>query len=426
MSSKVQDHIEILNAQTPRNQFLTTANGSSIAHVPMGGKNAPAYTVVAEQSTSLAEQPSSYSVQPFTTVPSSALQGGGASIVDFKIPAHTGIMTNVVANMSVFNSSMANTHLWELPVLPFQLRRVQILQGSTQVGLDILPDQIWKYYGYSSTLNELTILQNTTGIDRNTYANSGKTIPANSTRVYSIDLAPLLSICQARVCCKYCDEITLRFYIEDISVTCPTNTNTTNAGLQLANMTLTITERVMSNEHQKRLANDYKRGPVSGRAIEYKQELQTINCVAGSDVMLSSNSFNNEKICFADVGIRPTNQVGANMISYADVSTLYLTTVDGVNLHNGLTPSSSDWLNVFYPQIFPDNIFTQQMKLFPVLVGSTDVKQTLKKAKQLGFTVFPNRAVIHVTATATASKQLQIAVFCYREVRTTNGKIMVY
>ena len=147
MSSKVQDHIEILNAQTPRNQFLTTANGSSIAHVPMGGKNAPAYTVVAEQSTSLAEQPSSYSVQPFTTVPSSALQGGGASIVDFKVPAHTGIMTNVVANMSVFNSSNANTHLWELPVLPFQLRRVQILQGSTQVGLDILPDQIWKYYG---------------------------------------------------------------------------------------------------------------------------------------------------------------------------------------------------------------------------------------------------------------------------------------
>jgi hypothetical protein len=130
----------------------------------------------------------------------------------------------------------------------------------------------------------------------------------------------------------------------------------------------------------------------------------------------------------ADVGLRSTTVSGSAITSYTQVNSIYMTTQDGVNLHGGLQPTDSDWRNVIALQNLPNTIFLQasNIYLYPVFIGSTNVLESLKKAKQLGYTVIPNRCVVNVNSTATGSRQLKMTAFCLKECRCEKGKLTVW
>ena len=422
----VQNNIDTLMNQSNKNLFLTTPNGSSVGRVAHGKSGV--YNINADQSVSLQEQPVVYSVAPFSTVPSGAFQSGGNGIVDFVLPSGCGVLRNVVPMMTVLNSHASSAHVWEAPVLPFAFRRIQVLQNNAQVGLDILPDAIWKFIGYTSTLNEITVIQNRTTIDKTTFGlQSSQNLASLGSRVFALDIAPLLHFVQAKISVKHCDPITLRFYVEDMSVLAPTNTNSTNASIQLTNFTLMLTEIGLSKADNDRVDREYQK-PVSGRCIEAKQETATLATISGSNVQYNTNGFNNLQVVMTDVGLRASAPTGANLISYTQVNSIYMTTQDGINLHGGLQPTDSDWRNVIALQNLPNSIFLQasNIYLYPVFVGSTNVVESLRKAKQLGYTVMPNRCVVNVNSTSTASKQIQITAFCMRECRCENSKLTVW
>jgi hypothetical protein len=426
MNNPVQSNIDLLMNQSNKNLFLTTPNGSSVGRVPHGKSGV--YNINADQSVSLQEQPVTYSLSPFSTVPSAAFQGGGNSTVDFVLPAGCGVLRNVFAMMTMLNSHASAAHVFEAPVMPFSFRRIQVLQNNAQVGLDILPDVIWKYIGYTSTLNELTVLQTRTTIDKATFAlASSQNLASGASRIFALDLAPFLHFVQAKMSVKHCDPITLRFYIEDMSVIAPTNTNSTNASIQLTNFTLMLTEIGLSKADNDRIDREYQK-PVSGRCIEAKQETATISAVSGSNVQYNTNGFNNLQVVMADVGLRSTTVSGSAITSYTQVNSIYMTSQDGVNLHGGLQPTDSDWRNVIALQNLPNTIFLQasNIYLYPVFIGSTNVLESLKKAKQLGYTVIPNRCVVNVNSTATGSRQLQMTAFCLKECRFEKGKLTVW
>ena len=58
------------------------------------------------------------------------------------------------------------------------------------------------------------------------------------------------------------------------------------------------------------------------------------------------------------------------------------------------------------------------MYIYPVLVGSTRVKETLIHSRQLGYKVFPNRAILNINAATTATRQLIIGAYQYCHVRS--------
>lgn len=426
MNNPVQSNIDLLMNQSNKNLFLTTPNGSSVGHVPHGKSGV--YNINADQTVSLQEQPVTYSLSPFSTVPSAAFQGGGNSTVDFVLPAGAGILKNVVPIITILNSHGSAAHVFEAPMLPFAFKRIQVLQNNAQVGLDIIPDAMWKFIGYTSTLNEMTVLQNRTTIDKTTYAlQSSQNLASAASRAFALDIAPFLHFVQAKVSVKHCDPITIRFYIEDMSVIAPSNTNSTNASIQLTNMTMMLTEVALSKADNDRIDREYQK-PVSGRCIEAKQEVATITTVSGSNVVYNTNGFNNLQVVMADVGLRSTTVTGSAITSYTQVNSIYMTTQDGVNLNGGLQPTDSDWRNIIALEHLPNTIFLQapNIYLYPVFVGSTNVLESLKKAKQLGYTVIPNRCIVNVNSTSSASKQLQLTAWCYRECRISDGKITVW
>ncbi len=134
------------------------------------------------------------------------------------------------------------------------------------------------------------------------------------------------------------------------------------------------------------------------------------------------------QVVFADVGLRSTTVTGSAITSYTQVNSIYMTTQDGVNLNGGLQPTDSDWRNIIALEHIPNTIFLQasNIYLYLVFVGSTNVLESLKKAKQLGYTVIPNRCIVNVNSTSSASKQLQITAWCYKKVRLEKRKLTVW
>jgi hypothetical protein len=81
-------------------------------------------------------------------------------------------------------------------------------------------------------LNELTVLKTRTTIDKATFAlASSQNLASGASRIFALDIAPFLYFVQAKISVKHFDPIMLRFYMEDMSVIAPTNTNSTNPSI---------------------------------------------------------------------------------------------------------------------------------------------------------------------------------------------------
>jgi hypothetical protein len=231
----------------------------------------------------------------------------------------------------------------------------------------------------------------------------------------------------AKINLQYVKDITLRFYIEDIAVVCPSDTNGTNADIQLTQLNLTVTDYSQSMDTERRERAEYMKGQhAEGRCIEFKQEIAQFNAVANTNVQYNTNAFNNDPVIYSDVALRNSTPTGANLLTFYDVNTMHLTTQDGINMHNGQQLTSSELLNVIYPQANPDNIFVKatNIYLFPALVGSTDVKRSLENGCQHGYKVFPYRANVFINAQATATRTIIVSAFLPKLVRVDNAGMM--
>jgi hypothetical protein len=77
-----------------------------------------------------------------------AFQSGGNGIFDFVLPSGYGVLRNVACMATMLYLHASAAHVFEVPVMPFLFRRIQVLQNNAQeVGLDVLPDAIWIYIG---------------------------------------------------------------------------------------------------------------------------------------------------------------------------------------------------------------------------------------------------------------------------------------
>ena len=245
-----------------RNLFTTTASGSTVGLVPSGYKNI--YNTPAKQQESLQETLEEMVVMSKVAVSSQALQqGAGTYFVDFDMPASAGILKNVNASLTITNTNGSSAQVWECPVLPFAFNKIQIMQNGTQVGRDILPIMLWKWYAYVSSLNEMQNLQYRTTISSSTYAlQSSQNLAANASRTFCLDIAPLLGICQADVLMKLCNTVTIRFYFDSISTLAPSNTNSVNAAQNVTDFHLIVTQKSLSHVDEDRLKAQYAVGHV--------------------------------------------------------------------------------------------------------------------------------------------------------------------
>ena len=403
----------------PQNIIHAQGHGTSAGYVKVGNYNMPA-----SQQHSLQESYDIFNVNPYSVPPTSAFQNGSAtSYVDFILPSNCGEMVKVVSNVTITNTHLTNLHAWDVPVMPFAVHHVEVWQSGAQIGQTIPALALWKWYGYTNTLNEMTQLQARTTIDKTTYALTYGTELAQSTsRTYSIDWSPLLFLCQGRVNISKCKAVTLRFYFEHITTLAPNNINGTNSHIQLTSFTLQITQRLHDNEGESRIAQAYK-GPVDGRCIQYWEERASLSAVSGQNIQYNTNAFNNSVCALVDVGLRNNNPSGPNLIAFNPITTMFVTDQNNVSLQNSLQPTASDYLDLYYPLALPDNIFTKanNINIYPLLIGSTSLKETFKTCRQLGFKVLPNRAILNITCPNTAVYQLIIGAWVYSHVRMEPG-----
>ena len=410
-----QETLDILSAK-PNQHHLLTANGSSVQMTQVGRLSLPK-----NQEASLHESTERVSVNPFNTVPTAGLNSGGTAYVDFQLPASLGKAQKMIVNMTVTNPSSTMAHVWDLPPMPFMMKRIQVYQNGAQVGLDILPQALWKYYAYTNNINENVQLMQTTCIDSNTFRlQAGQNLPISSNRVYQIDIAPVLPFIQAQISLTYLQQVTLRIYIEDLSVLCPTNTNSTNGALQLTNCTLMVVSHSVSLGGERGIRQDYSKGNVSGRAWEYKEEVNaSFQASSGAYVPFNTTAFKNDAVVYSECMLGNSTATGANLLTYYPANNIYWTTADTKSLLNGLQPSGHDLINLFYPDAFGDNVFTlaPTTYIYPAIIGSTAVKKALKTSQQLGFKVIPDRAVVQINAASTASRRLVIGAYIPRIVR---------
>ena len=416
---------QLANSATNKNVVHTLATHSSADYQKTGNG---LWNMRRDQSVSLQESSDVFNVNAYSVPALSALQGGsGTNFTDFVLPANTGEILHLLPNYTLFNSGTA-TWQPECPVMPFAFTRVQIWQEGHQIGQDILPLTLWKYYGYTNTLNDMTQLQARSSIDATTYAlHSGNSIAPGASRTFSIDWAPVLFICQARLCVKYCKPITLRFYHESVSVLAPSNANSANAGIQLSNFNIQITHRIHDNATESTIAKNYA-GNVDGRCIQVIQELGTVVANAGVNIQYNTNQFNNVVCPLVDVCFRNQTPTGANICSFYPITQMYATDMNNVSLQNSLQPTHSDYLDVFYPQALEDNVFTKasNINIYPLLVGSTRLKEALKHSRQLGYKVLPNRSILNITMPSSATYQIVISAWVNNHVRVQGGSIQVY
>lgn len=417
-----QESLDVISSK-PNQYHLAVSAGSTIERKELGKLLVPA-----GHELSVHESIETVSVNSFSSIPSGAPNGSGQSFVDFRLPASLGQIQKMEVNCTLTNGHGSAAHVWEVPVMPFLLKRIDVIQNGSQVGLSILPQALWEYYGYTNTLNQMTLLQARTTIDASTYKlQSSQNLASAGSRTYSIDVAPVIPFIQAKICLKYVKQITLRFYIEDMAVMCPTNTNSTNSSITLTGMNLLVTSKSLSNANENKMALHYQRGGVAGRAWEYKEDVNpSFAAVSGSYVPYNTIAFDNDPVIYSETKVMNATPTGANMLLSYDVNNIYWTTADGKSLHNGLQHTSSELLNVIYPQVFPDNIFTKAsgIYLFPAIVGSTNVKESLKTCKQLGFRHQPSRAIVNVNAAASATRRLVIGAFIHRICRVDKDGTM--
>ena len=423
MSQNVQ--IQLANSTNSKNVVHTLSNGSTVGFQSVGGGT---WNFNKDQAISLSESYDTVLVNPYSVPQQSALQQGSAvAYVDFQLPVSLGELRSVYTDAVLHNSSNAD---WvpECPVMPFMIHHAEVWQGGKQLGVNIPALGLWKYHGYIDTLNDLKQLQARTTIDANTYAlTSGSNLTAGASRTYSIDWAPLIQFVQAKISVKYCNQITLRFYFESISNIAPSNTNNNNNAISLSSFVLRVTQKHLDSEAEARMAAAYKKN-VDGRCIQIIEERGSFVSSAGNSVTYNTNAFNNVTCALVDVSLRNANPSGANMISFYPATSIDIRDQNSVSLINGIVPTSSDYLDIYYPEIFEDNIFTKapNMYIYPVLRGSTHMKQSLKRAQQLGFKVFPNRAQLLITMPSSATYQLVIHAWSYAHCRVQGGQLAVY
>jgi len=417
--------IHVANATNNKNTVSTTANGSSVGHVQVGRN----LNMNANQALSLQETYDTFSVNPFSSVPQSAFQQGGTAYIDFQLPTTCGILRNVEAVLTVMNTG-SNAHTWACPVMPFAINHVELWQNGAKVGLDIPSTALWKHIGYTDTLNELILQQSRSTIDHNTFNvdASNNTIGAGASKVYSFDIGRLMQIVQGQICVKWLKQLTVRCYIENINLLCPGSINTTNPNIIVSNMTLTCTQLLLSSGAEGRLAADYKAGSIDARCLQVKEEKATVVAVAGTSVQYNTNAFNNDVVALLDCGFRGGNATGADYVNFQPVNKLYLTTQDGINLHNGLQPTNDDWNSIWFPKAFPDCIFplAPLKNILPVITGSTNCRESLRKAKQLGFKTAFNRFIVNIDMTS-GNYQILLHGWIYSHARVSPaGDLTIY
>ena len=416
---------QLANSATNKNVVHTMATHSSADHQKTGNG---LWNMRRDHAVSLQESTDVFNVNPYSVAPTSALQGGsGTSFTDFVLPANCGEIRNLVPNYTLFNSG-SQTWVPECPIMPFCWTRIQLWQEGHQLGQDMLPLSLWKYYGYTNSLNDMIQLQARSSIDATTYAlHSGNSISAGASKTFSIDIAPLLFICQARLVIKYLKPITIRFYHESVSVIAPTNTNSANSGIQLSNFNLQITHRLYDNATESNIASQYK-GNVDGRCLQQIVEYGSVVASSGVNVQYNTNQFNNAVCPLVDVGFRNQTPTGANICSFYPITQMYATDMNNVSLQNSLQPTHSDYLDVFYPQAFEDNVFTKasNINIYPLIVGSTRIKETLKHSRALGYKCLPNRSILNITMPSSATYQIVITAWVYAHVRVQAGSVQIY
>ena len=416
---------QLANSATNKNVVHTQATHSTADHQKTGNG---LWNMRRDQSVSLQESTDVFNVNAYSVPALSALQGGsGSNFTDFVLPANCGEIKHLVPNYTLFNSGN-ETWVPECPVMPFAFTRLQVWQEGHQVGQDILPLTLWKYYGYTNSLNDMIQLQARSSIDSTTYAlHSGTSISAKASKTFSIDWAPVLFICQARLVIKYCKPITLRFFHESVSVLAPSNTNSANGDIQLSNFNLQITHRIYDNATEANIASQYK-GNVDGRCIQVIQELGSVVASSGVNIQYNTNQFNNVVCPLVDVCFRNQTPTGANICSFYPITQMYATDMNNVSLQNSLQPSHSDYLDLFYPQSFEDNVFTKasNINIYPLIVGSTRIKEALKHSRQLGYKCLPNRSILNITMPSSATYQIVISAWTNNHVRVQGGSVAVY
>ena len=423
MSQSVQQ--ALANSTNSKNVVHTLASGSSVGFQSSGNGT---WNFNRDQAVSLQESYDTVLVNPYSVPAQSALQQGSAvAYVDFQLPSTLGQIKSLYTDITLHNGSESD---WvpELPIMPFSIHHVEVWQSGSQLGQNIPALALWKYYGYVNSLNEMKQLQARSTIDAHTYAlTCNSNLGAGLSRVYSIDWAPMIQFIQAKISVKYCNQITLRFYFESITNLSPANTNDNNNAITLSSFILRVTQLHLDADGESRMATAYKKN-VDGRCIQLVEERGTFVSSAGNSVTYNTNAFNNLTCALVDVSLRGTNPSGANMITFNQATSIDIRDQNSVSLINGIVPTSSDYLDIYYPEIFDDNIFTKAsgLYIYPVLRGSTHMKQTLKRCQQLGFRVFPNRAQLLITMPSSATYQIVIHAWSYAHCRLQQGKLAIY
>ena len=423
MSHSVQQ--QLANSTNNRNVVHTLASGSSVGFQSSGNGT---WNFNRDQAIALQESYDTVLVNPYSVPAQSALQQGSAvAYVDFQLPSTLGQIKSLYTDVTLHNGS-ESAWVPECPLMPFSIHHVEVWQAGAQIGQNIPALALWKYYGYVNTLNEMKQLQARSTIDAHSYAlTCSSNLGAGASRVYSIDWAPMIQFIQAKISVKYCSQITLRFYFESIANIAPSNANDNNNAITLTSFILRVTQLHLDADAESKMAAAYQKN-VDGRCLQIVEERGSFVSSAGNSVTYNTNAFNNVTCALVDVSLRSTNPSGANMITFNQATSIDIRDQNSVSLINGIVPTSSDYLDIYYPEIFDDNIFTKAsgLYIYPVLRGSIHMKQTLKRCQQLGYRVFPNRCQLLITMPSSATYQLVIHAWTYAHCRVQQGKIAVY
>jgi hypothetical protein len=408
----------ILANSLAKNVFNTNASGSTVGHVNAGVQGY--YNQLAKQTTSLQESIEHFIINSKNAVASGALQQTGYYL-DFDVPTTATVIKDVHLEVSVQNPGNA-AQVWEAPVMPFMIERIVVLQNGLQVGADILPMHIWKYHALVSTLNERKQLETRSTIDQATYIlKTSQNLAAAGTRTFAINLAPFLVFCQAELMVNKLIPMTIRITFANISKISPTDTNSMNAGLLVTACRLLCIQKSLTQEAISRISADYAKGHVDCRVMQVKQDVVSYAASSSAAVSYTSNVFNNDIVAYSDFCLANATRTGANLLTFYDITSMSLMDQQGKSIINGRTPTSSELLNVDYNAAFPDSDFNlASLYQFPLLVGSTNCRKSIKENQHLGYRVLPYQMQLSILAGASATRSLIITAWVMRHVRVSN------
>lgn len=359
-----------------------------------------------------------HEISPITSV-SSTVFNGNNNFVDFHVPAHLKYLDRMYFEITLANGS-SDTNCVFASAPCNLISRCEVRNNGNIKDTRIDRDSFLNHVLYKD-IHELQRQEVNSAIDPTSYAldTTYGTVAFGGSRTWRISLKCVLNGLPVSI---INEQVVVRCYSQNVSNLLASGTA---SDLTCSSFKLYIQELDCSDSKLKQLSMKN----LDFRCVVPKHETFQLSLSSGSTASHTLTNFSESDLySHIVVMIQSTTQTGANIDQALDnASSIWLEDQSGQSLTNGIQWTNTQLLYDVYPEKFPNLLSqTSNKAVYVIDCPSEDPVGAYHKGTVQGAKTAKRNMKLMITASATATRIVDVIMYTYKHVRIEKGQMKVY